>query len=121
MMEDDPYADLKQHALTPEILEKLVATPRVIQKRKREFIRVPCVWAERLTEARHLATYRVALRILYRHWKERGKPFTLSNGMTAMDGVDRQRKWDALRELERLGLIKVEQRKRRSPRITVIT
>jgi hypothetical protein len=62
MKEDDPYADLKQHALTTEILEKLVATPRVIQKRQREFIRVPCVWAERLTEARHLATYRVALR-----------------------------------------------------------
>jgi hypothetical protein len=118
MMGDDPYADLKQHVLTPE---KLVVTPRMARKRQGQFVKMPLVWVERLTETRHIATYRVALRILYRHWKESGKPFTLSNGMVAMDGVDRQRKWEALRELERLGLIKVEERPNRSPWVTAIT
>jgi hypothetical protein len=53
-------------------------------------------------------------------WKDGGEPFRLSNGAVAMEGVPRQRKWDALGELEQLGLITVERRKRKTPRITVI-
>ena len=120
MMEDDPYADPKQHRMTPEMMAKLAVVPRKIQKRREHFVRVPWPWIEQLAKARHIATYRVALHVLYQHWKGRGKPFTLSNTAMRDQGVSRWRKWDGLRELEQLGLIIVERRKRRSPRIAVI-
>ena len=120
MVDDpDPYADLKQHRLTPEMLAKLAVVPRKIQRRREHFVKVPWSWVERLAKARYTATYRVALHILYRRWKSSGKPFTLSNGMVAMEGVSRWQKWRALRELEQLGLITIERRKRKTPRITV--
>jgi hypothetical protein len=119
MVDDpDPYADLKQHRLDPEMLAKLAVVPRKIRKRREHFVKVPWTWVERLVKARYTATYRVALHVLYRHWKGSGKPFTLSNGMVAMEGVERRAKWRALRELEQLGLITIERRKRKSPRIT---
>lgn len=114
----DPYADLKQHRATPEILAGFV--PEKLRKQRRHFVKVPWVWVERLANARHIATYRVALHVLYRHWKGNGLPFTLSNTAVADEGVTQWRKWDALRELEQLGLVTVERRTRRSPRITVI-
>ncbi len=118
--DDDPYADLKQHALTPDMVGKLAVVPRKTQKRRQGFVKVPGLWVERLVEARYVATYRVALHVLHRHWKSSGKPFTLSNGAIAMEGVTRFRKWRALAELEQLGLISIERRPSRSPRITIL-
>ena len=119
MTEDDPYADLKRHSMTPEIQATLVMVPGKVQKRREHFVRVPWTWVERLTNARHTATYRVALFVLYRHWKGGGKPFTLSNTAVEDQGVSRWTKWAALGELEQLGLITVERRVRRSPKVTV--
>jgi|SRR5262249_41924429 len=118
---DDPYADLKRHRLAPEILERLAVVSQPIRKRRQHFIKVPWGWVERLAAARYIATYRLAHHVLYRHWKGNGQPFTLSNGMVAIEGVSRWQKWRALDELEQLGLVTVERRKRRSPRIKVIT
>ena len=123
--DDDPYADLKQHRLTPgtqTIIERRVGfVPQKIQKRQGQFVKVPWVWIDRLAKARHISTYRVALRVLHLHWKRSGQQFALSNGMLEMDGVNRWGKWDALHELEQLGLIRVERRPRKSPVITVIS
>jgi hypothetical protein len=58
--------------------------------------------------------------VLYGHWKGRGEPFTLSNGMVDMEGVTRWGKWRALAELEQLGLITIERRRRKSPLIVVV-
>ena len=79
--------------------------PLKIQKRRQHFVKVPWTWVERLAEARYVATYRLALHVLYRHWKANGKPFTLANG--------ENKKWEApsgrtkvarvLAELEKLG------------------
>ena len=78
------------------------------------------VWREQLTKARYIATYRAALHILMRNWESGGKPFTLSNGALALEGVKRSAKWRALQDLEQLGLITIERRKRKSPRITAL-
>jgi hypothetical protein len=121
MMDEDPHTDLKQHRLTPEKLAQLAVVPRKIQKRRQQFVMVPWTWAEKLATVRYIATYRVALHVLYRHWKGRGEPFTLSNGAMLMEGVERRAKWRGLRELEGLGLITIERRLRRTPRITVRT
>jgi hypothetical protein len=118
--EEDPYADLKRHRATPEMMAQLAVVPRQVRRKREQFIKVPGIWVEKLARTRYLATYRVALHVLYRHWKGRGEPFTLSNGMVEMEGVTRWGKWRALTELERLGLITVKRRHHRSPLITVI-
>jgi hypothetical protein len=117
---EDPNADLKQHIATPEIiaLGRRVDVSRKTRKRRERFVMVPWAWIERLARARYIATYRVAHHVLYRHWEGGGEPFTLSNG--AMEGVERRAKWRALRELEQLGLITIERRKRKTPRIGLV-
>ena len=120
MTDEDARVELKQYRLTSEMLEKFAAVPRKTQKRRQHFVKVPGTWVERLATARYIATYRVALHALYRHWKGHGMSFTLSNTAMVDEGVSRHRKWEALGELEQLGLITVERRKRRSPRVTVI-
>src|SRR5262245_1463276 len=97
------------------IKEHLAVVPTKIQERRRQFIKVPWTWVERLAAARHIATYRVALHVLYRNWKGGSRPFTLANGALAAEGVARGTKWRALRELEALGLISIERRPKRSP------
>jgi hypothetical protein len=120
--DDDPYADLKQHRLSAEaqeiIAERIAVVPRKIQKRRRHFVIVPWSWVERLTKARYIATYRVALHILYEHWRAGGRPCTLAND--AVEGIASGTKWRALRELEHLGLVTIERRKPKTPRVTAL-
>ena len=120
MIEDpDPYADPKQHRLTPEmqaVLERQVArVPKKLQKRRQHFVMVPWAWAERLQGASG-QTYRVAICLLYLHWRgSKSGLINLPNGMLKIDGISRQSKWRALTDLERRGLIVVEHRPRKSP------
>ena len=93
---------------------------KVPRSRARKFTMFPGAWEERLTKARHLATYRVALHILYRAWRHKGEPILLANEQLADKGVTRRNKWRALAELEQLGLITVVKRQRKSPIITVL-
>ena len=86
----------------------------------RQFVMVPLAWKERLSQAAYIGTYRVALHLLYRDWKEGSRPVLVSNVALAREGVSRWGKWRALRELESLGLVKIERRPRKSPVITVI-
>ena len=113
--------DLDEFTLTDEqVRERLASVPRKVQKRRQHFVRVPWTWVEPLADAHHIATYRVALHLLYQHWKTGGQTIALANGSLAMEGVTRRRKWEALGELERLGLITVDRRPRRSPLVTVL-
>jgi hypothetical protein len=93
---------------------------RAKPRRRERFVMVPALWRERLTKARHIATYRVALHILARNFETHGKSFALPNAPLALEGVSRRQKWRALEELEQLELIAAERRKRRSPWITVL-
>jgi hypothetical protein len=112
----DHFDDLDNLAIPAHALVR-IPTPKE-QKRRRHFIKVPWTWHEKLLGARWAATYPVAAHILYHHWKSRGEPFTLANN--AIAGVTRWGKWRALAELESFGLITIERRKRRSPRITIL-
>jgi hypothetical protein len=116
-MTEDPF-DLSKLVLPPELARaRLVSVPRKI--RHGHFVKVPCWWAERLARCRYKVTYRVALHLLYRHWKSSGRPISLANGVLKMEGVSRGTKWRGLRELEQLGLITVECRPNKSPMVTV--
>jgi DNA-binding MarR family transcriptional regulator len=94
--------------------------PQKISKRRQHFIKVPWIWVDRLAGTQSANTYRVALHLLYLHWKEKGAPIKLGNGMLAMDGVTRTTKQRALKRLEQLGLIKVNRRSRNAPIIHVL-
>jgi hypothetical protein len=116
----DPF-NLENLRLRPGF-EKSVKVPISLpgknRKRQKHFIMVPWTWHEWLLGTRHAATFKVAHHVLYQHWKNRGKPFTLSN--VALDGVSRGQKSRALAELEALGLITVDRRMRKSPLIAVV-
>lgn len=109
--------DLDKIRLTPE-MAAAPHTPRKIAKRREHFIRVPFTWLERLDGAA-AKVYALALHLRYLHWRNKGRAFTLANGMLKIDGISRASKWRALAELERRGLIIIERRNRKSPVITV--
>jgi hypothetical protein len=93
------------------------ATPTAPDKRrkwKRHFIQVPWEWVQRLNGASG-QTYRLALQLLYLHWKNRGAPIKLTNSLLVLNSIPAQTKRRALRELQRRGLISVEWRLRKSP------
>jgi hypothetical protein len=117
MIESDPY-ELKNLVLPVEVIrERRITVSRKI--RHEHFVKVPWAWVERLAQAHCVVTYRVALHLLYRHWKAHGHPISLANGVLQMEGVARTTKWRGLRELEQLGLITIERRPRKSPLVTV--
>jgi DNA-binding MarR family transcriptional regulator len=117
---DDPF-DLEELRYTEEVLvpARRAVTPRKIQKRRKHFVQVPWTWIERLEGATG-QTYRLALVLLYLHWKGKSAPTKLPNGMLKIDGVSRQSKWRALADLEQRGLINVERRPKRSPIIRLL-
>jgi hypothetical protein len=113
-MSGDPY-DLNNIQLAADQTpERHAIVPRKIQKRRRHFVQVPWDWFEALDGATG-QTYRLAMYLLYLHWKDGGGPIKLANGMLQIDGVSRQSKWRALADLERRGLLSVERHRRRSP------
>jgi hypothetical protein len=115
--------DPKRLGLSAEfIAEQKVSKSKKEKKQEQTFIIVPGVWWTRLTQARHFATYRVALHILRRDWEEGGggKPFTLANSAMKSENVSRRQKWRSLKELEELGLVTIERCKRKSPCIIAL-
>jgi hypothetical protein len=110
----DPF-DLARFRAAPDgTPERLVVVPRKIEKRRQQFIQMPMTWYERLRGADG-QTYRVALYLLHLHWKTKGDPIKLANGMLAIDGVPPTTKRRAIRDLERRRLVMVEWRSRKSP------
>jgi hypothetical protein len=89
------------------------------KKWRRQFVRVPWSWVERLQEAKRISTYRLALVLVYEHWRTGGRPITLSNVFTHAEGLSRRSKWRAIAELESLGLVQVKRHKRRAPRVVL--
>jgi hypothetical protein len=96
-----------------------VRTPGRIRKRQGHFVMVPWCWVEKL-KGKPWYVYHVAFFLLYLRWR-RGDhgPIKLASGMLVLDGVSRNSKRRALKELEDLGLISVERRLRKSPIITI--
>jgi hypothetical protein len=118
-MHADEDWDWLKHYKAPE---KTTTRPvSQANKWKREhFVRLPLTWVEQLASTRSANTYRVAIHLHYLQWRGKGDPIKLTNGILAMEGVSRFAKWRALRELEHLGLIMVERRRRKAPLITLV-
>jgi hypothetical protein len=110
--------DLVAFRLPPEMLNERRVTPKKIAKRRRHWVKFPMAWYEPLNGASG-QTYRVALHLLYLHWRGKGEPIKLANGMLKEDGISRHTKRRALLDLERRGIITVEWRPKRSPIVTL--
>jgi hypothetical protein len=117
MQDTDPF-DLVNLRLPDEMLVPGSVAAVKAERRRQHFVKVPNSWMEELRKARHISTYRVALHILYRHWKKGEEPIPLSNVAFVEAGVTRREKWRALAELERLGLVGVARRSRKAPLVT---
>lgn len=118
-VEEDPYADLKRH-VWPRDAPPPLRRRTAIHRKRRHFVKVPVVWVERLTAACRLATYRLALHLLYLAWKTNSGSIVLPNSALAAEGVSRKQKWRALLELEQLGLVAIERRQRKAPRVALL-
>jgi hypothetical protein len=91
------------------------------QWQKDTFVKVPLEWAIKASKATHTPQAMVWLRILHTAWEIRSNTFPLPSGQLKRDGVDRMSKSRALRNLETVGLITVQWRKRSAPIVTIVT
>jgi hypothetical protein len=99
-------------------LEPGVAKPR--RRSQREFVMVSRWQFDRLCKAKHFAAERVFLHLLFLTWRSPGKPVRLANVDLKQKGVGRYIKRRVLRELEALGLIRVDWQSKKSPVVTVL-
>jgi hypothetical protein len=120
-MSIDPF-DLNALRLSPELQRQARngAARAQSQKWRRRFVKVPWAWMDKLRATNRAQTYRLALLLLYEHWRTRGQDIVLSNAALEREGISRWSKWRALGELEQLGLIQIERRHRKAPRIRVL-
>ena len=81
---------------------------------------IPREWELRLLEAKRVSTYRLAIELLYLHWYGKGKPVTVSSKVAKAAKLSVRSKWNALAELERLGLIEAGRGPRKSPRAILL-
>jgi|SRR6476620_759105 hypothetical protein len=114
--EEDPPFDLSDFTVDPASLSKAAK----VKKWRRHYVRVPWFWVERLRLARRTVTYQLAYLVVYEHWRSGGRPIVLSNLMAAAEGLSKRSKSNALADLERLGLIKLERHRRRAPRVRAL-
>jgi hypothetical protein len=123
-MAQDIFDDLAALQINPDLAAKVQAkakgAPRKATKWKKHFIRVPWSWVERLRDAHHVCTWKLAMYLLYEHWRNGGQVIVLSNAALAAEGMTRHRKWEGVRELEQLGLVTIQRRPRKSPLVAVL-
>jgi hypothetical protein len=120
-MRDDPF-NLDSLRIDPADAARLQqprATAKSSKKWQKRFVRVPCGWVERLQSAERISTYRLALPLLYESWRTGGRPIVLSNVFAEAEGLSARSKWNALAELEALGLVRIERHPGRSPRLVL--
>ena len=91
-------------------------------KRRKEppFVKVPLWWAAEATKATKTPKALVCIELLHRAWKAKSSTFSLPNGRLSKNGVSREIKRRALRDLEAAGLITVERRHGKTARVTLV-
>ena len=85
-----------------------------------KFLAVPTVWVQRLYGARGAATFKVVMHLLSKEYETHRQTVRLANVALMSIGITPYQKWRALAELERLGLVRVERRPRKSPMVTLL-
>lgn len=117
MKDEDPF-DINNLRLDikPPNAEPVARAKR--RKRAEPFVQVPLSLMERLGGRGAVLT--VAIYLHHRNWKNPGEPITLSKVGLEAWGISREEKRKALPELEALGLVAVERRGNRAPRVKLL-
>ena len=106
--------------LPPEMVrERPVGMPQRIKKRHQIFVQVPLILVDKMVRHSRDKTFAVLCHLLHEDWKQGGGPIKVPNGFLKRLGVGRGAKSRALKKLERLGIISVERRDRKSPIVTI--
>jgi hypothetical protein len=117
--EPDIFDDLGQLRIDPRdpsLAPKTDGQRRPKARHKGRFIMVPRIWEYQLRSAKNLTTYRLALLLLFEHWRNGRHPVRVTNALAAEFGIpSRRTKRLALIELERLRLIAVEREGNQAP------
>jgi hypothetical protein len=111
---------MRQGKLIEIVTIETVAAPRKVQ-RQEPFAKVPLTWAASAAKATRTPKALVWVLLLHTAWRTRSATFPLSNVGLAENGVSREIKRRALAEMEAAGLIVVERRPGRAPRVTLVT
>jgi hypothetical protein len=128
MSRKNPFADLESlrrednmggQQFVQEAAELEQEAPKPRTKWRHEFVQVPWEWAERLQAAKRISSWRLAVLLLYEHWRTGGREIALSNVLARDIGLSCRSKSRALRELEKLDLIEVKRRRRTAPRVAL--
>jgi hypothetical protein len=120
--EDDAPFDLRDFAIDPASISipKAAKARAKTKKWERQYVRMPWFWVERLRRTKRIVTHQLAYFVVYEFWKNGGRPIVLSNLIAAAEGIAPRSKTNALADLKSVGLIKLERRPRRSPRVKVL-
>jgi hypothetical protein len=111
----DDSVDWGNLALPPQPVAAM-SKAKVAKRSAKPFTKFPHTWKQRLADIHaHGNTYRTALHLLHRFWQTGNRRLVLANVALGQEGVNREAKRTALRQLERAGLVLVERRSRKSP------
>jgi hypothetical protein len=117
-MDTSIFDDLDALRIDPSELAR--KSTKSVRKWRRHYVRVPWTWVERLQAAKRVSSWQLAVLLVYEAWRTGNSTIVLSNVFSGSEGLSRRSKWNALTELERLGLLQVERHRRRSPRVTIL-
>jgi hypothetical protein len=102
-MRDDSFDPLDDPPPSPK------SKPKPKRAWKRHYTKVPDEWVRRLRKARHpSSTWSLAHELLYLHWKDGDGPIVVAGKVIGAAEISRRSAYDALAELQRLGLVQVE-------------
>jgi hypothetical protein len=107
-------------ALMRQVLEQQARNKSKGKRWQRMYTLVPREWELRLLEAKRVSTYRLAIELLYLHWHGKGSPITVSGKVAQAAKLSGRSKGNALDELEGLGLIEVDRKPRKAPRVVLL-
>ena len=114
-MQDEPWYVQRRREL-----EAAAPVKRKAKKWEQRFVLVPWVWANQLKTCDRAATFKLALLLLYEHWRGGGSWIRLTNPLAAKMDISPDSKGRALDDLESKGLIEVERRGGKTPVVTVL-
>jgi hypothetical protein len=118
MMDDQDNINIQKLCVDPKFVQQGIKSKR--KEWRRNFTVVPRSWELRLLGAKRVSTFKLACELLYLHWLDKGKPIAVTGKVAASAKLSQRSKANALAELERLGLIMIDRRMRRSPRVTLL-
>ncbi len=123
-MDDQDGIGIEMQRVDPALMREVLLEQQQARKSKRtewqrHWTLIPRAWEQRLLRAKRISTYRLAIELLYLHWYGKGKAVTVSGKVAKAVNISATSKWEALAELEQLGLIDVDRTPCKAPRVVL--